>query len=72
MTNLIITDKFRVTVEHFDDGWGWQAWETRTADGWRPLFTPTMANDLRRFRTAELACEFFLVLAEIVRDSGIE
>jgi hypothetical protein len=66
------TDKFRVGVEQFNDGWGWHAWETLTDEGWRSLFTPTLDNARRRFRTHERAGEFFLVLAEIIAGNGSE
>lgn len=72
MTHWMTTDAFRVAVEHFNDGWGWHAWETLTAQGWQPLFSPTIDNTRRRFRTHEQACEFFLLLAEIIVGSDTE
>jgi hypothetical protein len=72
MTHWMTTDKFRVGVEQFNDGWGWHAWEALTDEGWRPLFTPRLDNARRRFRTHERAGEFFLVLAEIIAGNGTE
>ncbi|HVO27944.1 MAG TPA: hypothetical protein VMW56_30410 [Candidatus Margulisiibacteriota bacterium] len=72
MTHWMTTDKFRVAVEQFNDGWGWHAWEALTDEGWRPLFSPTMDNARRRFRAHERAGEFFLVLAEIIAGNGSE
>ncbi len=72
MTHWMTTNKFRVAIEQFNDGWGWHAWEALTDEGWRPLFTPTMDNARRRFRTHERAGEFFLVLAEIIAGNGTE
>ncbi len=72
MTHWMTTDRFRVAVEQFNDGWGWHAWEILTAQGWQLLFWPAIDKARRRFHTREQACEFLLLLAEVIADSDTE
>lgn len=59
----------RLSVQHFEDGWGWQAWETLTRNGWQGLPPPATDNTQRRFRTPQQAAQFFLLLGDLVSDT---
>jgi len=62
----------RLQLKHFDNGWGWHAWEERAERTWRPLRTPAAENRGRRFRTQEQAARFFQLLAEFMSESAVE
>ena len=71
MSEWIPRNGVRLHVKHFDDGWGWGAWETQTLGTWRPLDTPAPENLRRRFRTQERAVEFFELLAQVMVETPI-
>ena len=62
----------RLQLEHFADGWGWQAWEQSVGGAWCPLPPPAPENRQRRFRTKQSAEEFFCLLAEFIAETATE
>ena len=67
-----ISARIRLYLEHFADGWGWQAWEQRLGSGWRALPTPAIENQGRRFRTQQDAEQFLSLLAEFLLETSTE
>lgn len=68
-TDWVVRGNVRLTVEHFDDGWGWHAWECLTEDRWHALRPPAPPNARRRFMAQHEAEAFLLLLSEFIADT---
>lgn len=71
-TDWVLRGNVRLTVEHFDDGWGWHAWECLTEGGWQALRPPAPQNARRRFMAQHEAEAFLLLLSVFIADIGPE
>lgn len=68
-TDWVIRGNVRLAVDHFHDGWGWQAWERLTKDEWQALRPPAPQNACRRFVARHDAEAFFLLLSDFIAET---